>query len=186
MVLLAPPDFYHQPRRVAQLVDFIVQRIVDQLVPTSRSCPGGRDRTSRPAARMRLGIIGGTRPWATSARWRLKRSCGQPPNLGVHEIGARPVSDRGYERLDVKTALNIASSRGSPKDILRRLSDSVTTRTTLSSPSTTRGTVASDRDTPSGDSSSKSCASPSRWAGASSRSRTSRASALTSGRNRWR
>jgi 4-hydroxy-3-polyprenylbenzoate decarboxylase len=31
VVLPAAPGFYHQPTRVAQLVDFIVQRIVDQL-----------------------------------------------------------------------------------------------------------------------------------------------------------
>ena len=31
MVLPAAPGFYHRPTRVAELVDFIVQRILDQL-----------------------------------------------------------------------------------------------------------------------------------------------------------
>jgi 4-hydroxy-3-polyprenylbenzoate decarboxylase len=30
-VLPAAPGFYHRPTRVAELVDFVVQRIVDQL-----------------------------------------------------------------------------------------------------------------------------------------------------------
>ena len=31
VVLPAAPGFYHQPTKVGQLVDFIVQRILDQL-----------------------------------------------------------------------------------------------------------------------------------------------------------